>query len=282
MIRDLLLAMTGTPADRLALEAGVELAHALNAHLDVVETVSLPMFMPAPWGGVVPDTLLQDVHASLLEKGRANVEALRARLADTGIKHQVRLAEALFAEPPQVVALHARHADIALLPGAATQTSDDAAAVRRMFSGLLFESGRPVLVLPPHHPLRWPIGHAVVAWQPTREATRALHDAMPLLRRADSVDIVVVDPASPGDGSARLDGADIATHLARHGLKVDVVQRERGSTSVASTLLRHAADTEAGLLVAGGFGHSRLREWIVGGTTLELLDSMHLPVLFSH
>lgn len=282
MIRDLMLAMTGTPADRAALEAGVELARALDAHLDVVEPVSLPMFMPAPWGGIVPDSLLQDVHASLLEKGRANVDALRGQLASRGIKFEVRLAEALFAEPPQVVAMHARHADIALLAGAAIQSSDQAAAVRRMFAGLLFEGGRPVLVVPPHHPLRWPTGHAVVAWQPTREATRALHDAMPLLRRADSVDIVVVDPASPSDGSVRLDGADIATHLARHGMKVDVVQRERGSSSVASTLLRHAADTGAGLLVAGGFGHSRLRQWMLGGTTLELMDSAHLPVLFSH
>jgi nucleotide-binding universal stress UspA family protein len=282
MIRDLLLAMTGTPADRAALAAGVQLARALDAHLDVVEPVSLPMFMPAPWGGIVPDSLLQDVHASLLDKARANVDALRGQLASSGIKFEVRLAEALFAEPPQAVAVHARHADISLVAGAATQSSDHAAAARQMFAGLLFESGRPVLVVPPHHPLRWPTGHAVVAWQPTREATRALHDAMPLLRRADSVDIVVVDPASPGDGPARLDGADIATHLARHGLKVDVVHLKSGSASVASVLLRHAADSGAGLLVAGGFGHSRLRQWILGGTTLELLDAMHLPVLFSH
>ncbi|HWS78239.1 MAG TPA: universal stress protein [Thermomonas sp.] len=283
MLRDLLLAITGTPADGAALEAGTQLARALDAHLDVVETVSLPMFMPAPWGGIVPDALLQDVHEPLLERGRANVEALRTRLAAAGIAHEVRLAEALFAEPPQVVALHARHADMVLLGGAATQSAADAAAVRSMFAGLLFESGRPVLVVPPHHPLRWPPRHAVVAWQPTRVATRALHDALPLLRLAGSVDVVVIDPdESTGDAFVREHGADIATHLARHGLRVNVVKLHRGSASVATTLLRHAADTDAGLLVAGGFGHSRLREWVLGGTTLELLESMHLPVLFSH
>jgi nucleotide-binding universal stress UspA family protein len=160
--------------------------------------------------------------------------------------------------------------------------ADDAAAVRRLFAGLLFESGRPVLVIPPHHPCQWPAAHAVVAWQTTREATRALHDAMPLLARATSVDVLMVDPEPRTGGHGELPGADIGTHLARHGLKVNVVERKRGGNSVATTLLRHAADTNAGLLVAGGFGHSRLRQWMLGGTTDGLLEAMHLPVLFSH
>jgi nucleotide-binding universal stress UspA family protein len=282
MFRELLLPMTGTSSDAPALDACMLLARALDAHLSVLETVSLPMFMPAPWGGVVPDTLLQEVHAPLRERGVANVAALRARLASEGIAHEVRLAEALFAEPPQVAALHARHADVALLGGLVGLPPDDAAAVRRVFAGLLFESGRPVLVIPPHHPCQWLATHVVVAWQPTREATRALHDAMPLLARATSVDVLMVDPEPRTGGHGELPGADIGTHLARHGLRVNVVRRERGRDSVATALLRHAADTGAGLLVAGGFGHSRLREWMLGGTTDGLLEAMHLPVLFSH
>lgn len=282
MFRDLFLPITGTPTDATALAAGVQLARAFGSHLSVLETVSLPMFMPAPWGGVVPDALLQDVHGPLLERGAANVEALRARLDGEAIPHEVRLAQALFAEPPQVAALHARHADLAVLGGLPGLASDHAAAVRRMFAGLLFESGRPVLVVPPHHPCQWPAANAVLAWQPTREATRALHDAMPFLAQATSVDVLLVDPQPRSDGHGELPGADIGAHLARHGLQVNVVRRERGRDSVATTLLRHAADSGAGLLVAGGFGHSRLREWMLGGTTHELMEAMHLPVLFSH
>lgn len=282
MFRELLLPLAGTPADAPALDAGVLLARALDAHLSVLETVSLPMFMPAPWGGVVPDALLQEVHAPLRERGLANVAALRARMVHEGIAHDVRLAEALFADPPQVAALHARHADMAVLGGPAGLPPDDAATVRRLFAGLLFESGRPVLVLPPQHPCQWPAAHAVVAWRPTREATRALHDAMPLLAQATSVDVLMVEPEPRSGGHGELPGADIGTHLARHGLQVNVVQRERGRDSVATALLRHAAETGAGLLVAGGFGHSRLREWMLGGTTQELLEALHLPVLFSH
>lgn len=282
MFRELLLPMTGTSSDGHALDAGVMLARAMEAHLSVLETVSLPMFMPAPWGGVVPDALLQETYAPLRERGAANVAALRARLAGEGVGHEVRLAEALFAEPPQVATLHARHADLTVLGGPAGLAADDAAAVRRLFAELLFGSGRPVLVVPPRHPCQWPAVHAVVAWQPTREATRALHDAMPLLVEATSVDVLMVDPEPRTAGHGELPGADIGTHLARHGLKVNVVQRERGRDSVATALLRHAADTNAGLLVAGGFGHSRLREWMLGGTTEALLEAMHLPVLFSH
>lgn len=282
MFRELMLPITGTPADAATLDAGVQLARALGAHLAVLETVSLPMSMPAPWGGGIPDALLREVHATLREHGVANVEKLRERLAGEGIAHEVRLAEALFAEPPQVAALHARHADLALLGGVQGMSADNAAAVRRMFAELLFESGRPVLAMPPHHATEWPARHVVVAWQPTREATRALHDAMPLLAQTASVDVLMVDPEPRSSGHGELPGADIGAHLARHGLQVNVVMRERGHGSVAAALLRHAMDTGAGLLVAGGFGHSRLREWVLGGTTRELLEELHLPVLFSH
>lgn len=282
MFRDLLLPTTGTSTDATALVAGVQLARTLGARLAVLETVSLPMSMPAPWGGCMPVSLLQEVHAPLLARGAANVERLQGRLAGEGIAHEVRLAEALFAEPPQVAALHARHADVTLLGGLQGLSSDDAAMVRRMFTGLLFESGRPLLVVPPNPPCQWSSGHVVVAWQPTREAARALHDAMPLLARAKTVDVLLVNPQPRSDGHGELPGADIGAHLARHGLEVNVVRRERGRDSVATALLRHAAETQAGLLVAGGFGHSRLREWILGGTTRELLDAQHLPLLFSH
>ena len=105
MFRDLLLPITGTPTDAATVESGVRLARALGAHLSVLETVSLPMSMPAPWGGGIPEALLQDLHAALLERGAANVAKLRGRLAGEGIAHEVRLAEALFAEPPQLAAL---------------------------------------------------------------------------------------------------------------------------------------------------------------------------------
>lgn len=121
-----------------------------------------------------------------------------------------------------------------------------------------------------------------MAWRPTREATRALHDAMPLLRVAESIDVLEVDPDVGKRGGGALPGADIATHLARHGLMVRVVLHTRSGESTAMAMIKHAERSGAELLVAGGYGHSRLREWALGGVTRELLQSTPVPVLFSH
>lgn len=281
MIQDLMFPMTGTVGDANALAGAVALASRLEAHLAVIETVNLPVPMPSPWG-ITPDVMLSELYAELRAKGEANAAVLRRRLEQETIAHEVRLNEARFTEPPQAIALQARYADLSILTAASQQEPDDAAIIRGFFSALLFESGRPVLVIPPHHPIELPFLHAVVAWQPTREATRALHDAMPLLLAAGSVDVVTVDPLVSESRHGEQPGADIATHLARHGLKVNVVVRPRQQETVATALLRHAAESKANLLVAGGYGHSRLREWVLGGTTRELLQAIHLPILFSH
>jgi len=281
MYRDLLLPTTGTPGDANALDAAVLLASKFDAHLSVLETVNLPMFIPSPWG-IVPDTLLTDLYAELNAAGEANVDTLRTRLGREDISHEVRLADAKFVSRTRCIAMQARHVDLCVLTGSAMQTPFESEIVESSLAGLMFESGRPVLLVPPRHRMQWPLRRAVVAWRPTREATRALHDALPLLRRAENVDVVAVEP-EPGESRySELPGADIGEHLARHGLKVNVVNLKRGAMTTATTLLRHAADVKAQLLVAGGYGHSRLREWILGGTTDELMRAMDLPVLFSH
>lgn len=281
MIHDLMLPTTGTAGDANALAAAVALSSHLGAHLSVIETVNLPVPMPSPWG-ITPDVMLDDLYAKLRTKGESNASVLRRQLERERISHEVRVAEAKFIEPSRTIALQARYADLTLLTAASQQSQDDARIVDGIFSALLFESGRPVLMIPPHHPLELPIAHAVVAWQPTREATRALHDALPLLREARSVDVLTVEPLISESHHGEQPGADIATHLARHGLKVNVVVRHRQQETVATALLRHAADSGAQLLVAGGYGHSRLRQWALGGTTRELVQAIHLPILFAH
>jgi nucleotide-binding universal stress UspA family protein len=163
-----------------------------------------------------------------------------------------------------------------------SDTVRDGPIIRDFFTSLLLESGRPVLLVPPGFAWR-PAKHVVVAWRPTRESTRALHDALPLLRMAESIDVLEVGDVSGEEGDGPQPGADIATHLARHGLKVRVVVHPHSGESVALSLIRHAQDTDAELLVAGGYGHSRFREWVLGGVTRELLDGTpSVPILFSH
>jgi nucleotide-binding universal stress UspA family protein len=124
------------------------------------------------------------------------------------------------------------------------------------------------------------LDHAMICWDGGRAAARAVADSMPLLKKAKQVEIVVIS-----DKPARQDevpGADLGQHLARHGLKVTVKRITSPDIDVPSTILSYAADSSADMIVMGGYGHSRLREFVLGGATRGLLESMTVPVLMSH
>lgn len=280
MLRDLLLPITGTAGDENAMSAAIALASAYDAHLAVVQPVALPSGL---WGmaPATPDLMLSEMYADIRAEADKQAAQLRSRLDKESISWEVRVDEPRLIDPPRRMAFQARYADLSVMT-APKQGADDAAVVQAYFSALLFESGRPVLVVPPHHPMEVPLRHVVVAWKPARESTRALHDSLTLLAGATSIDVVIVDPAVSDMGHGADPGVDIATHLSRHGLRVNVVSIPRTGGTVATTLLRHAAESNAQLLIAGGYGHSRLREWALGGTTRELLQALHLPILFSH
>lgn len=280
MIKDLLIPHVSADSEGAPVAAAIAIAQTFEAHVAMLVTVDVPAPMPSDWGAMA-----YDIYARLHEEARRRAEAraddLRARFAHADVPVEVRIAEAVSVYPQNTAAMHARHADLTVLP---TMPRDGAGnmLVHDCFHDVLRHSGRPVLAVPAGNLSTMPPRRAVIAWKPTREATRAVADAMPLLRMADAVDVLVVDPVVGEAGHGSEPGADIAAHLARHGLKVDVVTRPRMNFSVAYALLDHARTVGADLLVAGGYGHSRLREAMLGGTTRELLQTAHLPVLFSH
>lgn len=279
MIRDVLIPLTGTDGDPHALAAAIALARSLQAHLSVVQPFAMPAPTIEPWG-MAPD--ITELYAELRGEAAAYAERFRAQLEREGVRFDLRLAESLFLEAPDVAALQARHADLSVMVAPIAGEPRDRAALRRLFGALLFGSGRPVLVVPPQARPAWPIARAMVAWTPSREATRALHDALPLLAEGAAIDVVVVDPEHGELGHGDWAGGDIGAHLARHGFRVEATTLSRQDQTIAGVLLRHAVERDAQLLVAGGYGHSRFREWMLGGVTGGLLDATHLPVLFSH
>lgn len=280
MIRDLILPVTRTAGDHNALAHAIALAERAPAHLAVLSVINLPLPSPGPWG-LMPDLGMSELYVALRAQGETDAAAWRERLSRESIPSEVRVSESLFVEPPATAALHARYSDMSVMTSA-TDDADDARIIQDFFTALLLESGRPVLVVPPQFKSDRPAKHAVVAWRPTRESARALHDAMPLLHAAKSIDVLEIDPESGDQGEGPQPGADIATHLARHGLKVRVVVHQRSDVTTASALIRHVQQSGAELLVAGGYGHSRLRQWALGGVTRELLGHTPVPVLFSH
>ena len=279
MIRDLFMPLTGTDADTHALAAAISLARAMQAHLSVVQPFAMPAPTIEPWG-MAPD--ITELYAELRGEAVAYAERFRRTLEGEDVRFDLRLAESLFMEAPEVAALQARYADLVVLHAPVGSEPRDRAALRRLFAALLSGSGRPVLVVPDAMVPAWPVSRAMVAWTPTRESTRALHDALPLLAEGAALDVVAVDPERGDSGHGDWTGADVGAHLARHGFRVEATTLPRQDQTVAGVLLRHAVERGAQLLVAGGYGHSRFREWILGGATSELLEGARVPMLFSH
>ncbi|OYW82762.1 MAG: universal stress protein UspA [Sphingobium sp. 32-64-5] len=216
-----------------------------------------------------------------LQDFTAAVEATEKRLADaTRLSHvEVRT----ISDRPAVIltkaAVQARYADMVLFGPA---DDYDYASVRRdTIESIFFASGRPVLILPGGHQPR-PFDHLAIGWNATREATHALRDATAIAAPGARIDILVLDgqPTTRGHGSEP--GATIALHLARHGFDATLVALESDGQSDARTLVEGARAQGAGLLALGAYGHSRLREMILGGVTHDLLAGAPLPLLFAH
>jgi nucleotide-binding universal stress UspA family protein len=177
--------------------------------------------------------------------------------------------------------LQARYADLVVLSRDVDPEPGITPRVRRLPEHVALRGVRPVLVVPPDYADR-PVASTVVAgWDGSTQALRALAAALPLLQCADGVRLVVVNPDRLSDLHGEQPGADMALYLARHGVKVDVVL-ERTHATVGSALMAQARAADAGLIVAGAYGHSRYREWVLGGVTRELLERTPVPLLLAH
>lgn len=279
MYKDIVIPMTGTSGDMDALNIAIDLAGSQGAHLTVLEMVNLPTPMLGPWG-MVPEVAIGDVYNTLRSYAEVNVAKLRSLLAKHAISSEVRMIETL-AEPARMSAHHAHYADLTIVAGSNGNTVE-AETTHAYFGSLLLESGRPVIVVPPRCKTPMPPQRVVVAWRPTREAARSLHDAISLMAGAEAVDLLVVRTSDDEFGPDAQTGTEIARHLVRHGVEANVVVLKPGVKSVGSILLDHAKNARANLLVVGGYGHTRFREWAMGGVTRELLTEASIPVFYSH
>jgi len=178
------------------------------------------------------------------------------------------------------VVRHGRTSDLVLMHAT---DPDQAAGVELDFiERVVMAAGRPVLVLPRGGVAELKLDEVIVGWNGHREAARAVFDGLPLLKAANSVRLVWVDPQRESDLEHSVAGADLAETLARHGVKAIAEGLPSGGMDAGQALLQRAGDTGSGLLVMGAYGHSRLRELVFGGATRLVLDKTTLPVLMSH
>lgn len=146
---------------------------------------------------------------------------------------------------------------------------------------VMLHSGRPVLIIPYAGHFQSIAKKILISWDASREATRAITDAIPLLRKAHIVQVAVFNPASTSDVHGEQPGADIALFLARHNINVEVIPQQT-EIDIGNALLSLASDLNSDMIVMGGYGHARFREMILGGVTHTMLKNMTIPVLISH
>lgn len=192
-----------------------------------------------------------------------------------GLSSEWRVADGLAEE---VVVACARYADLVIIG----QAEPDALATttpRDLAETVAMAGERPVLIVPHIGVVKPPGKTVLLCWNGSREAARAATGALPILKAADKTIILLVDPRKDGDEQP---GAGAARWLARHGVKA-VVQRDTAADSdVGGVILSRAADQDADLIVMGLYGHSRMREWVLGGASRTLLASMTVPLLVAH
>jgi nucleotide-binding universal stress UspA family protein len=257
------------------LELGIRLAQRFDAHLvglHALTVVRLPGYAVAEVG---PQIVAEQRRRATEYAGEAQT-AFRRAVDEAGLGGAEWRSS--FDDVLDAVTLHARYADLVLI---GQPDADDASGVDPGFAHrLVLAAGRPVLVMPYAGKFETVGRRVLLAWNASREATRATTDAMPFLRKADQVIVSPVKPSGAPHGEAP--GTDIALFLTRHGVRVEVAALAGTDLDAGNALLSWAADRSIDLIVMGAYGHSRVSEIVLGGVTRTMLESMTVPVLMSH
>ena len=256
-------------------QIAVELAVRFEAHLVGLHAMTTGYGLPSRMVVTGPDIIAQQRQLAVeqAKQAQAMFEDAVQKSGLDGAEWRVSSEDAIAA-----VALNARYADLVVIcqPEPEGDSGIDQAFARRA----VLAAGRPVLVVPYIGPASTLGKRIMLAWNATREATRATTDALPFFQSADEVAVVVVRPGGAPHGE--VPGADVALYLARHGVRVKVDTVEAQEVDAGNLLLSHAADLSSDLIVMGAYGHSRFGELVLGGATRTMFESMTVPVVMSH
>jgi nucleotide-binding universal stress UspA family protein len=263
-----------SPLMESRLQAAAWLANTCGAHLvgSAATGVSWPAY--ALLTGSMAVTPI-DEFESLRVLGRKSLDRFAERASQLGVQsYEQRLVED---DNRDALLLQSRYADLLVIG----REGDDPAVVRGLPQYLALHGLRPVLAVPPSYAGEPIADSVVIGWDGSVPALRAIAGALPLLVRARSVRLALINPEREGNVHGDEPGADMALYLARHGVPVQVVV-EHTDAAAGPALLDIVRTSGAGLLVAGAFGHSRYREIMLGGATRILLERAPVPVLFAH
>jgi nucleotide-binding universal stress UspA family protein len=275
MIKDLLINLAIGVGEDATVDYALSLASAFEAHAAAV-AFAYEAVPPAMLIDDVPPAWIDEFRQQAEDAAKAAVARFEAAARRAGVAAEARWAAASFVGTADTFGRLARRFDLSVVRQDEPRKSTPAALI---IEAALFETGRPVVIVPYIQKGWLKLDRVILAWDGGRSAARAISNALPLLTRAGTIELVMVAERDHDDEMA---GADMAQHLARHGLKIEVKQIVAPDAKAGEVLLSHAADWSADFLVMGGFGHSRLREFVLGGATRSILEAMTIPTLMAH
>ncbi len=276
--KSLLTVMTETKLSQNALAQMVALAEGQDAHVEAL-CLGVDRSQTGYYYAGANALILQET----LSRANAEADEILAYAQDylgrSGVRWSAENGVAQIADLGRHVARRARFSDLVVLPRPYGKDRD--AEAEPIVEAAMFEGHSPVLLVPDDNkPISAP-KTVMVGWNESVEAMRAIRRALPFLKQAELTRIVVIDP--PRHGPDRSDpGGLLSQMLARHGVKCEIDVLSKTMTRVSDILNRHAADTEADMIVMGAYGHSRFREAILGGATRNMLEQSEIPVFLAH
>jgi nucleotide-binding universal stress UspA family protein len=278
MLKDVVVNLSGRGPQDFAAEYAASIAGAFGARITGISFLYEPIIPDGTLGGV-PVDLIELQREENSKVARDAISRFETAVKKAGVAGETRMLDATFGGAPNLFAQIARRFDLAVVGQA---QRDQGATDTLMIEGALFESGRPLVVVPYIQKRGLTLERVLACWDGGRTAARAIGDAMPFLERAKAVDLVMVAVERKDDDDEQSIGARMSEHLARHGVKTTIKRMAKGDIAIQDVILSYAADSGADFLVMGGYGHSRLREFILGGVTRGILAEMTVPVLMSH
>lgn len=273
-IKDIVV-VTDLSGDQKPARLAVDLAEKTDAHVTGMAPVLEPI-TPAYLAGPLPADILDRAREASEEVADKALATFNEMVRVQGVSGEV--ARFRLIEGAASGLIHrVRMSDLAVIGQDAPDSDEPARA--GLIEALLFETGVPVMVVPYISDGSFQAKHMMVAWDGSVTASRAVHAALPLMKLADKITVVIVANGQRYSGEP---GADVALYLSRHGLDVSIEQVPAVSGDVSAALLNFVSDRGVDVAVMGGYGHSRFREFVVGGATRGMLDAMTVPVIMAH
>lgn len=279
-MKDILVHLDDSEACSHRIRTAISLATKHDAHVHGI-ALRIKSTISAYIGEALPSGFQEAQKKAVDESARKAIETFEAAAKEAGISFDTGTIDKSAAKAPAELGFHARHSDITVL----AQTDHDkegASFNTALMEAALFESGRPIYLVPYVGKKIQPVKTAVIAWDGGAKAARTVNDAIPLLQDREEVIILVINADERQGAHGKEPGADIAGHLAHYGIKARIERETVKDIAVDKAILNFLADSGADLLVMGAYGHSRLREKAFGGVTQNILKEMTAPVLMSN